>query len=49
MIGVLSWKRSEAVMRVLMFSWEFPPHVVGGLGKHVAELAPALHQILGNR
>lgn len=29
-------------MRVLMFSWEFPPHVVGGLGKHVAELVPAL-------
>jgi len=29
-------------MRVLMFSWEFPPHVVGGLGKHVEELAPAL-------
>ena len=29
-------------MRVLMLSWEYPPHVVGGLGKHVAELAPAL-------
>lgn len=29
-------------MRVLMFSWEFPPYVVGGLGRHVAELAPAL-------
>lgn len=29
-------------MRILMFSWEFPPHTVGGLGKHVAELAPAL-------
>ncbi|MBI5303305.1 MAG: glycosyltransferase family 4 protein [Chloroflexi bacterium] len=29
-------------MKVLMFSWEFPPHVVGGLGTHVAELAPAL-------
>jgi glycogen(starch) synthase len=29
-------------MRVLMFSWEYPPHVVGGLGKHVAELIPAL-------
>lgn len=29
-------------MRVLMLSWEFPPHVVGGLGRHVAELAPAL-------
>ncbi len=32
-------------MRVLMLSWEYPPHVVGGLGKHVAELLPALgHQ-----
>ncbi len=29
-------------MRVYMFSWEYPPHVVGGLGKHVMELAPAL-------
>lgn len=29
-------------MRVLMFSWEYPPNVVGGLGKHVAELLPAL-------
>lgn len=28
-------------MRVLMLSWEYPPHVVGGLGKHVAELLPA--------
>lgn len=29
-------------MRVLMISWEYPPYVVGGLGKHVAELLPAL-------
>jgi glycogen(starch) synthase len=29
-------------VRVLMLSWEYPPHVVGGLGKHVAELVPAL-------
>lgn len=29
-------------MRVLMLSWEYPPHVVGGLGKHVGELVPAL-------
>jgi len=29
-------------MRVLMFSWEYPPHVIGGLGKHVMELTPAL-------
>jgi glycogen(starch) synthase len=25
-----------------MLSWEFPPHNVGGLGKHVMELVPAL-------
>lgn len=31
-------------MRILMFSWEYPPHVVGGLGSHVAELLPALAQ-----
>lgn len=29
-------------MRVLMFSWEYPPHVAGGLGEHVANLVPAL-------
>ncbi len=25
-----------------MLSWEYPPHLVGGMGKHVAELVPAL-------
>jgi glycosyltransferase involved in cell wall biosynthesis len=29
-------------MRVLMLSWEFPPHTIGGLARHVAEIAPAL-------
>ena len=29
-------------MRILMFSWAYPPSVVGGLGKHVAELLPPL-------
>lgn len=29
-------------MRILMLSWEYPPHVVGGLGKHVGDLSPAL-------
>lgn len=29
-------------MRLLMLSWEYPPHIVGGLGKHVADLLPAL-------
>jgi glycosyltransferase involved in cell wall biosynthesis len=29
-------------MRILMFSWEYPPHLVGGMGAHVAALVPAL-------
>lgn len=29
-------------MRVLMLSWEFPPHLVGGMGRHVTEIASAL-------
>ncbi len=29
-------------MKILMLSWEFPPYITGGLGRHVAELAPAL-------
>ncbi len=29
-------------MQVLMLSWEYPPHVIGGLGAHVASLVPAL-------
>lgn len=29
-------------LRVLMLSWEYPPHIVGGLGAHVGALAPAL-------
>ena len=29
-------------MRVLMLSWEYPPHIVGGMGKHVMDLVPAL-------
>ena len=29
-------------MRVLMLSWEYTPHMVGGLGKHVVELLPEL-------
>lgn len=29
-------------MRILVLSWEYPPYVVGGMGKHVAGLIPAL-------
>jgi glycogen synthase len=32
-------------MRILMLSWEYPPHVVGGLGKHTAELLPPLGEL----
>jgi glycosyltransferase involved in cell wall biosynthesis len=34
-------------MKVLMLSWEYPPNVVGGLGKHVAELLPPLGTLPG--
>lgn len=29
-------------MHVLQIAWEYPPYTVGGLGRHVAELLPAL-------
>jgi glycosyltransferase involved in cell wall biosynthesis len=29
-------------MNILLLSWEYPPHMSGGLGQHVKELAPAL-------
>ncbi|GAB4110947.1 MAG: glycosyltransferase family 4 protein [Roseiflexaceae bacterium] len=29
-------------MRILMLSWEYPPHSVGGMGRHVTELSAAL-------
>jgi len=32
-------------MRVLMISWEYPPHMVGGIGKHVADLLPELGKL----
>ncbi|ABU58563.1 glycosyltransferase family 4 protein [Roseiflexus castenholzii] len=32
-------------MRILMLSWEYPPHMVGGLGRHVTDLTDALAQI----
>lgn len=32
------------MMKILILSWEYPPYVVGGLGRHVAELVPALAQ-----
>lgn len=29
-------------MKVLFLTWEYPPHLAGGLGQHVKELVPAL-------
>src|SRR5207249_9903290 len=34
--------REGTRMKVLMLSWEYPPHIVGGLGKHVVEIVPEL-------
>jgi len=34
-------------MRVLMFGWEFPPHISGGLGTACYGLTKGLHQIGG--
>lgn len=32
-------------LRVLMFSWEYPPHLNGGMGSHVKALVPALAEL----
>src|SRR5579883_614758 len=29
-------------MRIIMFSWEYPPKIVGGIARHVYDLANAL-------
>jgi len=29
-------------VKILVLTWEYPPRLTGGLGRHVAELAPAL-------
>jgi len=29
-------------MRILVLAWEFPPRLVGGIARHVAELYPGL-------
>ncbi len=34
--------RRQRPMRVLLLSWEYPPRVVGGLGRHVAALSRTL-------
>ncbi|HIK05447.1 MAG TPA: glycosyltransferase family 4 protein [Trichormus sp. M33_DOE_039] len=32
-------------MKILVLSWEFPPRIVGGIARHVAELYPQLVQL----
>jgi glycogen synthase len=32
-------------MRILVLTWEYSPYVVGGMGKHVAGLIPALSEL----
>ena len=43
-LGVAAPGRSQP-MRILMLSWEYPPLVVGGLGRHVHALATSLAAI----
>ncbi len=31
-------------MKILVLAWEFPPRLVGGLARHVAECATRLEQ-----
>ncbi len=33
------------MMKILVFAWEFPPRLVGGLARHVAELYPEMVQL----
>ncbi len=35
-------RKDHARMRILLLSWEYPPRVVGGLGRHVAALSRTL-------
>ncbi len=32
-------------MKILVLTWEFPPRIVGGIARHVAELYPELRQL----
>ncbi len=29
-------------MKILVLAWEFPPRIVGGIARHVAELYPEI-------
>jgi len=41
-LPLLDSQRSAKAMKVLVLSWEFPPRIVGGISRHVAELYPEL-------
>ena len=38
--------RREVIMKVLFLGWEFPPHSVGGLGRHTYEVVKELSKIM---
>ena len=42
LFGALDARATAPVMKVLLVSWEYPPVVIGGLGRHVHHLATAL-------
>ncbi|MBI2846167.1 MAG: glycosyltransferase family 4 protein, partial [Chloroflexi bacterium] len=38
----MSPPKTPQKLKILMLSWEYPPHIVGGLGKHATEIVPSL-------
>jgi len=32
-------------VKILVLAWEFPPRIVGGIARHVAELYPEIVQL----
>ena len=42
LFGALDARRLPSAMKILLVSWEYPPVVIGGLGRHVHHLATEL-------
>lgn len=44
--SLVSTRSKQKALRILMLSWEYPPFITGGSGKHVADLISALGQVV---
>lgn len=45
-VGSVLLLSKQRALRILMLSWEYPPFIIGGSGKHVADLVSALGQVV---